>query len=825
MLGAGLPEPGTAAVRRSRLRVTGTVQGVGFRPFVYRHARRLGLAGFVRNDSAGVLIEVEGPGDAIAELARLLVDDAPPLARVGSVTAEARSPVGPGSAAGGFVIAPSEGAGTADAPVSVDTGTCDECLAEVDDPADRRHGYAFTNCTNCGPRYSIVVSVPYDRPATTMAGFEMCADCQREYDDPADRRFHAQPNACGVCGPRLALLGPGGEPWPGWPAGAGTSPPRSPPGAPQTPAGAPQTPAGAPDPLAAAAAALAGGAILAVKGVGGYHLAVDATSAIAVAELRRRKARDDKPFAVMVPDVATARQLADLDDAGAALLASPRRPIVLCPRRPAGATPAPAGAPTPAGGPTPAGAGPPALAPGVAPGLAELGIMLPYSPLHHLLMAALRRPMVLTSGNLSDEPIAYVDDDAVERLGALVDGILTHDRPIHIRCDDSVVRARDGTTQVLRRSRGYAPEPVLLPVAARRPLLAVGAELKSTIAVAKGATAVVSHHLGDLEHLATYRSFLQAVDHICHLSGVSPELVAHDLHPEYLSTKWAADVDLPSVAVQHHHAHVASCLVDRGRAGPVLGVAFDGLGYGPDGTLWGGELLVADLAGYRRVGHLAPVVLPGGSAAIRQPWRMATSWALASCGPGTAAEVGSRLDGRAGDLVGLIHGGSGGPTMPVTTSVGRLFDAVAALVCGRAQVSYEGQAAIELEAAAAGVDPGAVAPYPVDLRSDGTMLVLDPAPMVAAVIADMEGKREPALVAAAFHEGLAAAAVDAAARLAGQVNVGTVALTGGVFQNARLSALMVAGLGARGLEVLTHHHIPPNDGGISIGQAAVAAAS
>ncbi|MGH8922585.1 MAG: carbamoyltransferase HypF, partial [Actinomycetes bacterium] len=413
-------------------------------------------------------------------------------------------------------MAGSEGDGRADAPVSVDTGTCAACLAEVDDPADRRHGYAFTNCTNCGPRYTIVLSVPYDRPATTMAGFTMCPACQREYDDPADRRFHAQPTACPACGPRLRLGRPDGSDWPGG--------------------------------LAEAAAALCQGAILAVKGVGGYHLAVDATSSDAVAELRRRKARDHKPFAVMVTDLAGARDLVEVTHAGAVLLTSPRRPIVLCVRR--------------RGGP---------VAEGVAPGLTELGVMLPYSPLHHLLMGAVGRPIVLTSGNLSDEPIAYDDGDAVGHLGGLVDGILTHDRPIHIRCDDSVVRAGAGATQILRRSRGYAPEPIALPSPASRPVLAVGAELKSTVAVAKGATVVASHHLGDLEHLATYRSFLQAIDHLQHLCGVTPELVAHDLHPEYLSTKLALELDLPTVGVQHHHAHVASCLVDHGRTGPVLG--------------------------------------------------------------------------------------------------------------------------------------------------------------------------------------------------------------------------------------------------------------
>ena len=774
-------------VQRCRLRVTGTVQGVGFRPFVFRHAVRLGLGGFVRNDSAGVLIEVAGPASAIGELRRLLVDDAPPLARVTGVTA---SPLPVPADAGAhpeahdddrFVIARSADDGQPEVPVSIDTGTCEQCLAEVDDPADRRHGYAFTNCTNCGPRYTLVVSVPYDRPATTMAGFTMCADCQREYDDPADRRFHAQPNACPACGPRLSLSGPSGAPWPAWPTTVHQA--RSVGG----------------EAIAQAACALSSGAILAIKGVGGYHLSVDATSTQAVAELRRRKGRDDKPFAVMVLDLDRAREVVELTDVGAGALGSARRPIVLAPRRASGC-----------------------IAPGVAPGLAELGVMLPYSPLHHRLMAAVGRPLVMTSGNLSDEPIAHTDRDAVDRLSPLVDGIVAHDRPIHIRCDDSVVRARAGVTQVLRRSRGYAPEPIGLPSPTPSPVLAVGAQLKSTVAVTKDTVVVASHHLGDLEHLATYRSFLQAIDHLCHLCGVTPDLVAHDLHPEYLSTKYAAELDLPAVAVQHHHAHVASCLVDHGRTGPVLGVAFDGLGYGTDGTLWGGEFLVADLVSSERVGHLAPVVLPGGTSAIRQPWRMAVAWVAEACGPGVAADVGSRLDARAGTLVSLLDRQRA--SMPVTTSVGRLFDAVGAMACGRTTVSYEGQAAIEIEALAASVEPEGVAPYPVALTTSGGRAVMDPAPLVAAVVADLAEGRPAPEVASAFHEGVAAATVTLAIRLATTRGLSTVVLTGGVFQNTRLSTLIEDGLHGSGLEVLVHRSVPPNDGGISIGQAAIAAA-
>ncbi len=760
MVGAGAP------VRR-RLRVTGTVQGVGFRPFVYRHAVALGLTGWVRNDSAGVLVEVEGDEDTIAELARRLVDDAPPLARVTSVVACAVPVEDVHHAA--FEIHQSHADGPVDVPVSVDTATCADCLAEMCDPADRRYRYPFTNCTNCGPRYTIVVSVPYDRPATTMAPFAMCPACQHEYDDPADRRFHAQPNACPVCGPRLRWCGPDGRVRSEGDAA-----------------------------LDAAVTALGAGSVLAVKGLGGYHLAVDATDAAAVAELRRRKARDDKPFAVMVADIAAAAALCTLDDVALAALGSVRRPIVLAPRRPG-----------------------PALAGGVAPGLPDLGVMLPYTPMHHLLLAGVGRPLVMTSGNLSDDPIAHDDADAVARLGSMVDGILTHDRRIHIRCDDSVVRGRGGRLQSLRRSRGYAPEPMALPVAARRPVLAVGAELKNTVAVAKGPSVVLSHHIGDLEHLATYRSFLQAIDHLCHLCGAVPEVVAHDLHPEYLSTKLSYELDLPRVAVQHHHAHIASCMAEHGRTEPVLGLAFDGLGYGTDGTLWGGEFLLADLTGFRRVGHLLAVPMPGGAAAVRQPWRMAVSWMERSLGADEAARRGSTLDPRTPALLALIDSG----TAPLTSSMGRLFDGLAALLGVRSRVTYEAQAAIELEAWAANVPRSAAPDYPTTVDRSRDVPILDPSPLVAAVVADMDAGVDRSLIAAGIHQGLGAGAVALATDVARAEGVDTVALSGGVFQNARLTDVIEQGLHDQGLRVLVHELVPTNDGGISLGQAAVAAAT
>ena len=654
------------------------------------------------------------------------------------------------------------------APVSVDTATCAACLAEVDDPTDRRYRYPFTNCTDCGPRYTIVLSVPYDRPATTMAGFTMCPACQAEYDDPLDRRFHAQPNACPRCGPQLSWSRPA--------EGHG--------------------PASRGDvALDAAVEALRGGEIVAVKGIGGFHLAVDATDEAAVAELRRRKARDDKPFAVMVPDLEAAAELCALSDAAVAALTSIGRPIVLAPRRP--------GAP---------------VAPSVAPGLPDLGLLLPYSPLHHLLLAGVGRPLVMTSGNLSDEPIAHTDDDARTRLAGLVDGVLGHDRGIHIRCDDSVVRARgDGRTQVLRRSRGMAPQPLPLVRGAAQPILAVGAELKATVAVAFGADAVVSHHIGDLEHLATYQSFLQAIDHLRGLYGVTPEVVAHDLHPEYLSTKLAMDLDLPTVAVQHHHAHVASCLTEHGRPGPVLGLAFDGLGYGTDGTLWGGELLVADLQGFERVGHLAAITMPGGAAAIREPWRMGVAWAH-------QAGVDHPFDDpRHAAVLDLAERGHG----PVTTSMGRLFDAVAALLGMRPAVSYEAQAAIELEALARSV-PRAEAPsLPGGGRTRRRRRRRHRPPLARRRAGRTIGRA--ARHRRSWRRGSTSRSAGRRPRPPSRrrpsTGSRTVALTGGVFQNVRLSEVVEEGLASAGLEVLVHGIVPPNDAGISLGQAAIAGRS
>jgi hydrogenase maturation protein HypF len=743
-------------LRRVRLRIEGTVQGVGFRPYVHRLAGELGLAGWVGNDERGVLAEVEGEPAAVEAFVARLPAEAPPLARVGRVRRaelEARGERG-------FAIAASASRPGHAPPVTPDTATCADCLAELFDPTDRRHRYPFVNCTNCGPRFTIVTAVPYDRPRTTMAGFQMCEPCRAEYEDPGDRRFHAQPNACPACGPRARLLGdPDAE-----------------------------------DPIAAAAAALHGGEILAVKGIGGYHLACVAGDEAAVGRLRARKHREDRPFALLVRDLDGARELIEVDDAEAELLGSPARPIVLAPRRPLA---------------------PVAVA--VAPRARELGVMLPYSPLHHLLAADAGVPRVLTSGNVSDEPIAHDDADALERLAPIADAFLVHDRPIHTRVDDSVVRRG----AVLRRSRGMVPEELRLPVPAQRPLLACGAELKSTFCLARGSRAWVSHHVGDLGNAATLASFETGAAHFERLFAVAPEVVVVDLHPDYLSTRYALDradeQDLGILRVQHHHAHLAACLAEHGEMGPAVGAIYDGSGLGTDGTVWGGEILAGDLTGFERAGHLLPVPLPGGDRAVRQPWRMACAWLGEALGapPPLPPALAGRVDSATWRAVAQLA--RTGLASPVTTSAGRLFDAVAALCGLRTEVTYEGQAAIELEAACDPLEQGAY-----EMPVDGG--VLDGRPLVLAVARDVEHGVPAGIVAARFHHALADATAVACAAAANARGIGTAVLSGGAFQNARLLDRTATRLRDAGLRVLVPRCLPANDGGIAYGQAVVAAA-
>ena len=729
-------------LQRRRLEVTGTVQGVGFRPFVHSLARRHGLGGSVRNTGSGVVIEVEGPTRALDAFATSLVVDAPALAHVRSL---AVNPL-PVRGEQRFVIARSRADGGAPSTVPADVATCPDCLRELLDPADRRFRHPFISCTQCGPRFTIVRRVPYDRPRTTMAPFAMCADCAREYADPADRRFHAEPIACPACGPRLSM------------------------------------------PVEEAATMLRHGAIVAVKGLGGWHLACDATDEQAVARLRARKHRDAKPFAIMAADRATpadadgasaradagASSLVDLDGPALELLRSPARPIVLLPRR--------AGAP---------------VAPSVAPGCRQLGVMLPYTPVHHLLLHDAARPLVMTSGNRCDEPIAVGDDEARERLGDIADAFLGHDRPIHRRCEDSVVRPGG----VLRRSRGMAPAALPLPRAAARPIVAAGAELKATFCVVRGAEAFLSPHLGDLESEAAYHAFQADLMLYLDMLRVRPEVVAHDLHPDYLSTRWALEQDAERVGVQHHHAHAAACMAEHGLDEPVLALVFDGTGYGTDGALWGGELLRCDLAGFERLAHLDPIPLPGGAAAIRQPWRVAAAY-LERAGRPVPFERWALV--RQSLAV----------NAPPSSGMGRLFDAVAALLGVREEVTYEGQAAIELEELAAAVP---AEPYPCHVAGG----LIAGADLVAAAHDDLAAGRDRAQIAAAFHEGVAAAAAEACAQAGAP---GRVVLSGGTFANQRLLAALRRRLAAMGFEALTHRRVPPGDGGISYGQAAIAAA-
>jgi hydrogenase maturation protein HypF len=752
---------------RVRARVDGTVQGVGFRPYVFRLAETLGLDGFVCNDERGVVLEVEGDPAAVERFLERLPREAPPLASVEAVVHERIARGG----APGFRILESARGGPPDALVSPDSAVCDACLAELFDPADRRHRYPFVNCTECGPRFTIVRGVPYDRPLTTMAAFAMCAACRAEYDDPRDRRFHAQPNACPDCGPAVALVDRDGRPV-----------------------------AGGDDPVRAAALALRAGRIVAVKGIGGFHLACRADDEAAVAALRARKHREDRPFALMAADVAAARALVDLGAAEETLLTGRKRPIVIAPRRPDAV-----------------------VAPAAAPRCAELGVMLPYAPLHHLLLADCGGPLVMTSGNVADEPIAYRDEDALARLGSIADLFVLHDRPIHVRADDSVVRAApDRAPVLLRRSRGFVPDSLRLPVPAPRPLLACGAELKSTFCVARGGRAWVGHHIGDLRHAETLRAFEEGVAHFEALFAVAPEVVAHDLHPDYLSTSYAlAREGVDHVAVQHHHAHLAACLAEYGETGPAVGAILDGSGYGPDGTVWGGELLVGGLDGFERAGHLYPVRLPGGDAAVRQPWRMACAWLVAASEddavPSLPPALAQAVDERRWRAIAALARGA--LAAPVTTSAGRLFDAVAALCGLRATVTYEGQAAAELEAAC---DPHERGAYPLPVAPG---FVLDARETIRAVARDAAAGVATGVIATRFHRAFADAVARVCVEIAARHDTDLVALSGGVLQNVQLLVGASTRLEAAGLRVLVPERLPPNDGGISYGQAAVAAAA
>lgn len=770
--------PAAQAVRR-RVVVRGTVQGVGFRPFVHRLATDLALAGFVSNTASGVLIEVEGPPDGVARFCGLLATEPPPLAAVTGVGVEDLPATGADDV---FTIRATErSAGRTLLPP--DTATCEDCLRELADPADRRHRHPFVTCTHCGPRFTIATGMPYDRAVTTMARFPMCPACAREYGDPADRRFHAQPVACPDCGPRLRLVAA---------AGSGLRPARD------------------ADALVAARALLGAGRIVAVKGLGGYHLACDATDTRAVDTLRTRKERGGKPFAVMCADLETVEEIAMVSPPERAALTSPRRPIVLLrPRTSAERV---------------------RLAPGVCPGSPQLGVMLPYTPVHTLLLGLPGDPpgprvLVMTSGNRSGEPIVTDDEEALTRLAGLADAWLTHDRAIASPCDDSLLRVRaDGTEQVLRRSRGYVPRPLRLPVAVR-PALAVGGDLKNALCVGEGDQAWLGPHVGDMGDLTTLEAAERAESHIRRLSGVTPAVVAADRHPGYHSARWARHraAGLPRqtpVFVQHHHAHIASAMAEHGLDGatPVIGVAFDGTGYGDDGTVWGGEILLADYRGYRRFAHLSPAPLPGGDMGVANPCRLALArlWAAAVRWD---ADLPCVAACSATELTLLEQQLTRGVACVATSSMGRLFDAVSSLlgVCHR--TGYEAQAALELEAAAASARDADSSAYAFGIGSG----VCDPAPVLRALVADLRCGTPVPVLAARFHRGVAGAVLEICRRARRDTGLATVALSGGVFANALLEEECTRLLVEDGFAVLLHGEVPPNDGGLALGQLVVAA--
>lgn len=771
-------------VQRRAITVHGIVQGVGFRPFVYELARRCELSGFVLNRSGVVSIEIEGPEHNLDAFLSALRNEAPPLARIERVVCENLPPQN--SAA--FEILGSDWAPFESIFVSPDAATCAACLAELFDPADRRYRYPFINCTHCGPRLTIIESAPYDRERTTMQTFAMCPACAEEFHNPADRRFHAQPIACPDCGPRCELRAADGS---------------------LVPAADPTA-----DPITTLAATISKGGIAAVKGLGGFHLACDATNPVAVQRLRQRKHRDEKPLAVMVADLATVRDFCEIDEAEEFLLLSPAAPIVLLRKR---------------------GNGKP-IAEAVAPGNPHLGVMLPYTPLHHLLLHACGHPLVLTSGNQADEPIAQDNQDALTRLAGIADQFLLHDRAIHVRCDDSVTRVADGVELPVRRSRGYAPQPVPLPLPCRVPTLAVGGQMKGTFALAQADQAIVSHHLGDLDHLAAYQAFERDVKLYEQLFEITPELIVHDLHPEYAATQYARrlaeQTGIATLAVQHHHAHLASCLAENGLDEPVIGVTFDGTGYGTDGAVWGGEFLIGGLAQFERAAHLRYVGMSGGAQAIRQPWRMAVAHLLDA---GIPPAFPRELAVTPNEIETIERMLACGFNSPQTSSMGRLFDTVAALIGLKSEVSFEGQAAMQLEALAtatlasctsAETDKLRAQQYPVEIAcsSAETAWQIDTRSLIRAIASDMHHGREPGQVAVQFHHWVVEMVATMCERLRRQTQLAAVVLSGGVFLNALLTTALMKRLEELGFRVYRHRVVPPGDGGLCLGQLAIAAA-
>jgi hydrogenase maturation protein HypF len=752
-------------MERRAIVIRGIVQGVGFRPFVYSLASRLHLHGYVKNQTGSVLIEVEGESKALDHFFANLTATPPPLAQINHVAWEPRHVLGDSV----FRIEPSDADSSDPIYISPDVATCEDCLIEIANPADRRYRYAFTNCTNCGPRLSIITGAPYDRAQTTMAPFVMCGMCQAEYDDPASRRFHAQPVACPECGPQVALKNSAGQ--------------------------VIETD----EPIAFFARALRKGAIGTLKGLGGYHLVCDATLSATVASLRQRKHRDEKPFAVMVPNLAASETLCEIDAAERELLVSARAPIVLLRKR---RTCLVAGE--------------------VAPGNPWLGVMLPYTPLHHLLMRAVEgTPLVMTSGNRSDEPIAYQDDEALERLPDIAELFLVHNRPIHVRCEDSVTRIALGREVPIRRSRGYAPRPIEMPIRCPIPILAVGGQLKATFALGRDSQAILSHHLGDLDYYDAYRAFIRDVELYESLFGIKPLALVRDLHPDYAATRYAeeraASESIPVLKIQHHHAHLAGCMAENGLIGPTIGVTFDGTGFGTDEAVWGGEFLIGDYRQFQRAAHFRYVGMPGGDQAIREPWRMA----IAHLGDAKVSNEGLKARLLRTPLQAVERMLESGLFTPLTSSAGRLFDAVASIAGVRDVVSYEGQAAIELESLASQVSSSETYPFGLDGESP---MVIDTRPLIASVADDTKEKVNPAVISRRFHSTLVEIIACVCNKLRETTRIEAVALSGGVFQSTLLTCEATQRLQEDGFGVYRHHLVPPNDGGLSLGQAAIGAA-
>ena len=752
-------------VTAKKLRVNGIVQGVGFRPFVFQLAEKYSLKGEVANTSSGVTIHIQGPDAQVAAFEADLASNAPPLAYIVEVTGEPQ-PLGEFD---NFAIVKSRGESEISTLISPDVSVCEDCRNELFAPDDRRYRYPFINCTNCGPRYTIIDDIPYDRPKTSMRHFRMCAACQTEYDDPTNRRFHAQPNACAECGPHVTLYDKSVKR------------------------------IASPDPIVEAAALLKKGHILAVKGLGGYHLAADAANADAVRRLRKRKLREEKPFALMSPDLATIQRYAELDDIAVKMISSIQRPIVLL-RKKAAAN---------------------VICDEVAPRNKYFGVMLPYTPLHYLLLERHFTALVMTSGNLSEEPIAIENNEAFQRLGKIADYFLVHNREIYLRSDDSIVRYTAGSERFLRRSRGFVPIPVFL--SGKMPqILACGAELKNTVCLTKQDKAFLSQHIGDLENLVTYDFFKLTVDHLKRILDIQPEVIACDLHPDYLSTQYADEhAAITRVQVQHHHAHIVSCMAEHKLEGDVIGLAFDGTGLGTDNAVWGGEILIASTHHFERIGHLDYVTMPGSTAAIKEPWRMAVSYLQDTYGPAFIDLELPILDSLDRDKLTVISKMiSRGINAPLTSSLGRLFDGVAA-ICGiRKRVNFEGQAAMELEMLS---DESITNDYDYRWEKDRLRLI-PPGPIIRGVVSDIQNHVPMAEISAKFHQtliNLFSAVCDDISR---EYGLKRVVLSGGCFQNATLLSGMIRALRAKNLKVYSHQQVPTNDGGVSLGQAVVAAA-